>query len=84
MDKAAANTAFSSFLQAGNLKADQMTFIKQIISHLTINGMIEIAMLFESPFTDIHDQGLMGVFDDAEVIQVKKIIERINQNAVAA
>jgi len=84
MDKAAADTAFSSFLQAGNLEADQMTFIKQIIAYLTVNGTIERAMLFESPFTDIHDQGLMGVFDDAAVTRVIKIIDKINQNALAA
>ena len=84
MDITAANAAFSSFLQASNLKADQMTFIKQIIGHLTVNGIIERAMLFEAPFTDIHDQGLMGVFDDAAVTKVIKIIDKINQNAVAA
>jgi type I restriction enzyme, R subunit len=84
LDIKAANAAFASFIQSGNLKADQMTFIKQIISHLTINGTVRMTILFEPPFTDIHDQGLMGVFDDAAVVKVKKIIERINQNALAA
>ena len=84
MDVRAANEAFAAFIQAGNLRADQMTFIKKIIDYLTINGTIERAMLFESPFTDIHDQGLMGVFDDAEVTRVIQIIDQINRNAVAA
>ncbi len=84
LDKKAANEAFASFIQRGNLKADQMTFIKQIIAHLTINGTVGMTLLFEPPFTDIHDMGLMGVFDDADVIKVKKIIEQINQNALAA
>ncbi len=84
LDIKAANAAFASFIQSGNLRADQMTFIKQIISHLTINGTVGMVTLFEPPFTDINDQGLTGVFDDDAVIKVKKIIEQINQNALAA
>jgi type I restriction enzyme, R subunit len=60
----AAQEVFAAFIQAGNLKADQMTFINNIISHLTRNGMIDNAMLFEPPFTNIHQDGLVGVFDD--------------------
>ncbi len=84
LDRIAANAAFASFIQSGNLRADQMTFIKQIISHLTINGTVGMTVLFEPPFTDIHDQGLTGVFDDADVVRVRKIVEQINQNALAA
>ncbi len=77
----AAQEAFSDFLQAGNLRADQMTFIQNIITHLTKNGTIDTEMLFESPFTDINDRGLMGVFDDGDAHKVISIIEQINQNA---
>lgn len=42
-------------------------------------------MLFESPFTDLHDQGLTGVFDnDADVIKIVSIIDNINENATVA
>ena len=41
-------------------------------------------MLFEPPFTNIHDQGLLGVFDDAAATKVIKLIDRVNENAVAA
>jgi type I restriction enzyme, R subunit len=34
----AANEVFSEFLQAGQLQADQMTFVNNIITHLTKNG----------------------------------------------
>lgn len=66
LDIKAANEAFSLFLQQGNLKADQMTFIKNIISFLSKNGTIDKSMLFEAPFTNINDQGILGVFDDAD------------------
>ena len=41
-------------------------------------------MLFEPPFTNVHDQGLLGVFDDAVVVKVIKLIDQVNKNAVAA
>jgi len=82
LDVAAAQAAFSEFIHAGNLRADQMTFINSIISYLTKNGMIDKKMLFEPPFTNIHDQGLLGVFDDADASQVIKLVERVNGNAL--
>jgi len=82
LDVKAAQNAFSEFLQAGNLRADQMTFIQNIISYLTKNGTIEPSMLFEPPFTDMNDQGLMGIFEDSDAHKVINIIERINENAM--
>lgn len=82
LEQAVLNDAFAEFLQVGHLRADQMTFIKTIISYLSKNGTIDKAMLYESPFTDLNDQGLSGVFDnDADVIKVVKIIDMINRNA---
>ena len=84
LDVSAAQAAFADFIQAGNLRADQMTFINSIIGYLTNNGMIDKKMLFEPPFTNIHDQGLLGVFDDAAATKVIKLIDRVNENAVVA
>jgi type I restriction enzyme R subunit len=80
----AAQNAFAEFLQAGSLRADQMTFIQNIITYLTKNGTIEPSMLFEPPFTDMNDQGLMGIFEDSDAHKVISIIERINENACIA
>ena len=85
LEQAALNEAFAEFLQVGNLRGDQMTFIKTIISYLTKNGTIHKRMLFQPPFTDLNDQGISGVFDnDADVIKIVKIIDGINGNAVVA
>ncbi|NNK40525.1 MAG: DEAD/DEAH box helicase family protein, partial [Winogradskyella sp.] len=79
------NEAFAEFLQTGNLRADQITFVRTIMSYLTKNGTIDKQMLFEPPFTDLNDQGLTGVFEnDADVINIVKIIDIINGNAVVA
>jgi type I restriction enzyme R subunit len=58
-----------------------MTFIKTIISYLSKNGTIDKTMLYQSPFTDLNDQGIDGVFDnDIRKTKVLKIIDTINEN----
>lgn len=84
LDIKAAQEAFADFINRGNLRADQMTFIQNIISYLTKNGVIEPSMLFESPFTDINDQGLIGIFDDGDAHKVINIIKKIKGNAMIA
>jgi type I restriction enzyme R subunit len=82
LEQEALNEAFSEFLTVGSLRADQMTFIKTIISYLTKNGVIDKSLLYEPPFTDLNDQGLSGVFeDDGDVVKIVRIIDSINGNA---
>ena len=82
LDKATSNQLFADFIQTGNLSADQITFINNIINFLTKNGTINKEMLFEPPFTNINDQGITGVFDDVQVGKIVKIIDGVNGNAV--
>ncbi len=82
LNVSAAQATFAGFIQARNLSADQITFINSIITYLTKNGVIDKKMLFEPPFTNIHDQGLFGVFDDADVSKVIQLIDRVNDNAM--
>ena len=85
VDQSALNKAFSDFLQVGELRADQMTFINTIISYLSKNGTIDKAMLYEPPFTDLNDQGISGVFNEkADLIKIVSIIDQINENALTA
>ncbi|TVR38204.1 MAG: DUF4145 domain-containing protein [Cryomorphaceae bacterium] len=81
LDIQAAKAAFADFLLKGNLTADQMTFINNIISFLEQNGIIEARMLFEEPFTHVNDQGLLGVFDEADAHKVISILDGIKENA---
>ncbi|OYU93955.1 MAG: restriction endonuclease [Bacteroidetes bacterium B1(2017)] len=84
LDIKAAQEAFADFINTGTLSADQITFINNIITYLSKNGTIDKQMLFESPFTDDHFEGLTGVFKkETEVIQLVRIIDRINANAGA-
>lgn len=83
LDRDAAKEAFSDFLSGKNLSADQITFINQIVEHLVKNGVMNPERLFEQPFTDIHSEGLAGVFpNDAE--RILAVIETVNRRAEAA
>ncbi len=82
LDANAAQEVFADFIRLGNLRADQMTFINTIISYLTTNGTIDKSMLFKPPFTDIHDQGLLGVFKEANAKKVINLLDRINRNTL--
>lgn len=83
LDRTAAQEAFAEFLTRGNLTADQMTFINQIIDHLVHNGTMDPNVLFGPPFTDFHDSGIVGVLpqDDQAIVRA---IRRINDNALVA
>jgi type I restriction enzyme R subunit len=63
------------------MTADQMKFIDNIIQHLNRNGTIEKTLLFEPPFTNSNDQGLVGLFDDNQAVKIISLLDMINQNA---
>lgn len=83
LDREAAKEAFGDFLIGKKLSADQITFINQIVEHLVKNGVMNLEKLFEQPFTDLHAEGLAGVFpNDAE--RIIALVEDINRRAEAA
>ena len=55
-----------------------------IVNFLTVKGIIDPAMLFEAPFTDINSNGIMGIFDQATSTKIVELIEQINCNADVA
>jgi type I restriction enzyme R subunit len=83
MESNAAKLAFGEFLNNQTLTAKQIHFLNTIINHLTVNGSIEPAMLFEPPFTEIDDKGI-GIFDDATSTKIISLIEEINHNSDVA
>ncbi len=81
LDIQAAQQAFADFIQSGNLTADQMKFIDTLIRHLNRNGTISKELLFQPPFTDMNDNGLIGVFDDTQAVKIIQLLDEINKNA---
>lgn len=84
LDRDAAKNAFAEMLTGQNLNANQIEFINLIIDHLTERGAIDPRRLYESPFTDLNDQGVSGLFQQARVAQIIKILDDVRTRAAAA
>ena len=83
LDMNAAKEAFSEYLDGAGLDSRQIYFVNQIVEYIVHNGMMkDLSVLQESPFTD---QGsVVEIFTDLSVwMGIRKIIENINENAVA-
>lgn len=82
LDENAAKKAFADISRNGALTEPQKQFINQIIHHLTKKGIVDPDMLYISPYKDLNDQGLDGVFDDEDATKIISILERIRSNVV--
>jgi type I restriction enzyme R subunit len=83
MDRAAAKEAFAAFIAGRSLTANQIELVDMIVEHLTENGVMDGARLYESPYTDLNPMGVDGVFRPAEVEQVFAILEDVRRTAAA-
>ncbi|WP_265500650.1 DEAD/DEAH box helicase family protein [Paracoccus beibuensis] len=84
LDRAAAKSLFSSFTTQNALSANQTEFVNLVIDSLTEAGIVDPALFYESPFTDLDDMGLAGVFEDKQAQELLAIVQRANATAAAA
>lgn len=78
LDQKAAKERFAAFLDGHAYTADQIRFVNYIIDHLTANGTIEPGLLYDQPFTSVHDQGPNGLFDDGKASELFAVIQAVN------
>ena len=84
LDMKAAKTAFADYLDETHLDSRQIYFVNQIVEYIVHNGMMkDLSVLQEAPFTD---QGsIVEVFTDLSVwMGIRRVIEQVNANALAA
>jgi type I restriction enzyme R subunit len=82
-DRAAVSEAFSEFLSAGTATAAQIEFVNMVIEHLTDQGIMDPALLYEHPFIDVAPTGPEKLFDEEKVTRLFTKIRAINESAVA-
>lgn len=84
LDMNAAKAAFAEYLHNTNLDSRQIYFVNQIVEYIVHNGLLkDLSVLQEPPFTD--KGSVVEVFTDMSVwLGIRKVIEQINANAVAA
>lgn len=80
----AANKAFSEYLNNVNLNSLQINFVKRVVSYIVKNGMMkDLSVLGEAPFNEMGS--VAEIFDDMGMwMGIRKVIENINHNAIAA
>ena len=75
-------------VQAAELTSSQIRFLDLLQNHIAKHGAIEIARLYEPPFTTLHTDSIDGLFPDEEqagrIVQIIKSFQTPNAgNAVA-
>jgi len=83
MDRAAAKEAFADFIAGKVLTAAQIELINMVVDHLTENGVMDAARLYESPYTDLSPLGVDGLFPPATVDAMLAILEDVRRTAAA-
>jgi type I restriction enzyme R subunit len=83
LDRKAAKAAFGAFLEGRQLTAAQNEFVDLTINYLTERGAIAPARFYESPFTDLNDLGINGVFPGEDAGKFIEVVEGIRLAAVA-
>jgi type I restriction enzyme R subunit len=83
LDREAAKQAVAGFVSGRTLSANQIEFIDLIIDYLTDRGVMDPRRLYESPFTDVDDQGVSGVFTPSEVKILVDTLAQVKAKAAA-
>ena len=52
--------------------------VLKLKNHLIRHGSIEIAQLYDAPFTQIHDMGLDGVFSQQQADVIEQFIKQFD------
>jgi len=84
LDREAATAALAGFLRNTTWTANQMEFVDLIVKHLTENGVMDVALLYEPPFTSYAPQGPDALFSSVQVEQLFVTLEQVRANARAA
>lgn len=84
LDREAAKEAFAGFLTGKTLNSSQIEFVNLIVDHLTEHGIVEPALLYESPFTDITPRGPDGLFSSSQLDELLAVLDQVKTSALAA
>ena len=78
LDKNEIEAKFTDFVQTvhTNMNSTQQRFIGLLKNHLCRNGFVEIDQLYQAPFTNLHDDGLDGVFNEKQANFVEMFIKQ--------
>lgn len=82
LDRGAAKAVFADYLDEARFNTQQIHFVNTIIEYLTQNGVMQPGILAKPPFSDIHFEGVFGIFDDGAVMDIRDRIKAVTARAV--
>ncbi|MCC5610482.1 DEAD/DEAH box helicase family protein [Nostoc sp. CHAB 5834] len=83
LDREVAKQEVGKFLLGKNLNSNQIEFVNMIVDYVTEHGVMDMALLYESPFTDVTPQGPDGLFTSPQVDELVSLLEELYARAVA-
>jgi type I restriction enzyme R subunit len=83
LDREIAKQELGKFLLGKNLNPNQIEFVNMIVDYLTEHGVMDAALLYESPFTDITPQGPEELFTSPQVDELISLLEEVYGRALA-
>jgi len=81
LDRDAAVDALSSFISGRSLTANQLDFVNLIITYLTEHGVIDVARLYDLPFTHRAPEGPEGLFSGADIDALVIALDEVRSTA---
>ncbi len=81
LDREAAKESLNAFTAGGTLTASQIEFVNLIVDHLTANGVMPAALLYDSPFTDLAPLGPESLFSPSEVDSLLTVLQTVQARA---
>jgi type I restriction enzyme, R subunit len=86
LDRAAAQSLFSEFLNDRSLTPPQIRFVEMVIEQLTARGVMDASALYEPPFSNLHAGGPDALFGGKKNV-IEGIFEKlkaVNSKLVAS
>jgi type I restriction enzyme R subunit len=83
LNRAAAKEAFAEFIDDKRYSKNQIQFVTLIIDELTERGVVEIARVYEAPYTALAPEGPETMFVEADLDGILTAIERLTSSASA-
>jgi type I restriction enzyme R subunit len=84
LDREVAKKLFGEFLQGGDYNSNQIEFINLIINQIVDHGIVDVSLLYESPFTDVSPQGPDALFTADQIEKIMGLLDNIRSTAIAA
>ena len=64
-------------MSTGTATANQIEFLNLLVDHLTEQGVMDAARLYESPFTDLSPAGPEALFNAAQVDKIVAVLHEV-------